>query len=387
MDGDVKHVVVVFTDAGGGHRASAEALKLVLEGQGGYRVSLVNAYREVLPHLDLFARFTGRTVEGVYNDLILGEGRTGLFCWGFYACAVANVGLLAGAGRRAFADLWQRTQPDIVISVLPLINPLMIGSLKGYRDGNVPFAILMTDWAELSRHVWFPGSRDYDAICGTEDARRAAGKRLPPERVHALDGLLIRPAFMEPLPEDVPARRQAAGLDPDRPTVLTMYGGHAGPRMAELAAAIAARDLGVQVVFLCGRNTDLAARLEAARLPYPHKIVGYTDGVADLMALADVFVGKAGPQSVSEAVAMGLPVLIDGHRALPQERALTRWVDRSGMGATFTTVDGFVSKLDTVVRSPRTRAQREAARTNASARQIGGIVSALLSRGDGRPPE
>ena len=86
-----RHVVVVYTDAGGGHRATAEALRDILCATGGYRVTLVNAYQEVLSDLDLFARFTSRTVEATYNDLILRRGRTGLFCLGFYAGAVLNV--------------------------------------------------------------------------------------------------------------------------------------------------------------------------------------------------------------------------------------------------------------------------------------------------------
>ena len=57
------HVVVVYTDAGGGHRATGEALRDILAAKGGYRVTLVNAYQEVLPHLDLFARYTSRDVR------------------------------------------------------------------------------------------------------------------------------------------------------------------------------------------------------------------------------------------------------------------------------------------------------------------------------------
>lgn len=40
-----RHIVVIYTDAGGGHRATAEALQERLHADGRFRVTLVNAYR------------------------------------------------------------------------------------------------------------------------------------------------------------------------------------------------------------------------------------------------------------------------------------------------------------------------------------------------------
>lgn len=381
------HIVVVFTDAGGGHRAAAEALRDILTGDGRHRVTLVNAYQEVLPHLDLFARFTSRTVEGTYNDLILRGGRTGLFCLGFYALAVLNVALLARAGRRAFAALWEREKPDLVISVLPVINALLADSLAAHGDGRTPMAILITDWAEMSRNVWFPPHTTYHAICGTEDShRQIVRKGHPANRVHRTDGLLIRPAFLDRRPTDLAAERRALGLDPDRPVACMLYGGHGSWRMLELARALADTPAGerpdLQVLFLCGRNEELAEALRAADLPFGHRVVGYTTEVHRHMAVSDLFIGKTGPASVSEALSFGLPLLMDRQHAMPQERVVRRWIARTRTGESFSTAREFVDALHRLTRRDAPgRQPTPGIGANRAAHQIPGIVRAILGTG------
>lgn len=379
------HVVVVYTDAGGGHRATAEALRDILQATGGYRVTLVNAYQEVLPHLDMFRRYTSRTVEETYNDLILRRGRTGLFCLGFYLCAVLNVMLHGKAGRRAFGALWERARPDLVISVLPVINQLMLDSLAVYRDGSVPFAILMTDWAEMNRHVWFPRGDGYYAISGTDVChRQLVRRRHPADRLFAMAGLLTRPVFLEAGPSDIAAARRELGLDPDLPVICMLYGGYGSWRMLDMAGALRHAPPDAQVVFLCGRNAALADAVQAADLPFPTVVKGFTREVHRYMAVSDVFVGKTGPLSVSEALAFDLPLLIDRANVLPQEHAVLKWIARHGVGEVFSSPKQFVRALGALL-ARRTEARDSVgARVpgrNQAAHQIPGIVAEIVARG------
>src|SRR5260370_17725460 len=63
------HVDLIYFDAGGGHRASALALKEVIEQrQRPWQVRLVNL-REVLEPIDFIRRLTGVRVRNVYNGM------------------------------------------------------------------------------------------------------------------------------------------------------------------------------------------------------------------------------------------------------------------------------------------------------------------------------
>jgi 1,2-diacylglycerol 3-beta-galactosyltransferase len=51
------------------------------------------------------------------------------------------------------------------------------------------------------------------------------------------------------------------------------------------------------------------------------------------MQLADYFIGKPGPGSISEAVAMRLPVIVESNAwTLPQERYNAQWIREMGVG-------------------------------------------------------
>ena len=68
-------------------------------------------------------------------------------------------------------------------------------------------------------------------------------------------------------------------------------------------------------------------------MPHPAAmfVEGFTKEVPRYMQLADYFIGKPGPGSISEAVAMQLPVIVERNAwTLPQERYNADWVTRAG---------------------------------------------------------
>ncbi|MGM0594499.1 MAG: hypothetical protein ACQETD_08190 [Pseudomonadota bacterium] len=386
--GSKHHVVVIYTEAGGGHKAAAEALREVLEATGDYRVSLVNPYREVHPELDVFARWTRYDGEAVYNELIIGQGRTGLFCLAYYLVVMLSIRLQYRTGRRALHRHLEQCRPDLVVSVLPLLNDVILDSLPARcgGEGTVPFAVLMTDWVEMSRHVWFPKRPRYYAICGTEPgyAQMAARPALT-GRVFRTSGLLIRPAFLDVALKDRTAERRALGLEPDKPVVCMLYGGGGSWRMRELGQELAERPADVQVVFLCGRNEPLASALRAIEWPFPVQVHGFTPEVHRFLGVADVFVGKPGPGSVSEALAVGPALLLDRRMVLPQERPLLRWVEREGLGRGFSSAADFRRALETALHTTGGTVAAPARRENRAARELPAIVAEILQReGGGR---
>jgi len=76
-----------------------------------------------------------------------------------------------------------------------------------------------------------------------------------------------------------------------------------------------------QLMLICGRNEKLRAKLGVLPHRAPLFVEGFTREVPRYMQLADYFIGKPGPASISEAVAMHLPVIVESNAwTLPQER-------------------------------------------------------------------
>ena len=62
-------------------------------------------------------------------------------------------------------------------------------------------------------------------------------------------------------------------------------------------------------------------------------IEGFTTKVDYFMSLADFFIGKPGPGSISEALQFGLPVIVEHNaRTMPQERYNGTWLVEKRMG-------------------------------------------------------
>jgi UDP-N-acetylglucosamine:LPS N-acetylglucosamine transferase len=91
----------------------------------------------------------------------------------------------------------------------------------------------------------------------------------------------------------------------------------------------------VQLIMICGHNAALAQHLSlmSAQARAPRAVLGFTSQMRHYMRLADFFIGKPGPGSISEAVQQGLPVVVVRNTwTLPQERYNTDWVLENGAG-------------------------------------------------------
>src|SRR5512140_211851 len=115
--GLMKKLDFIFFDAGGGHRAAANALREVMERQGRpFEIRMVNL-QELLDPLDVFRKYTGLRLQDIYN-LMLKRGWTlgsGQLMVGMHAV----IRLFHGRLVRALEAFWRETRPDMVVSLVP----------------------------------------------------------------------------------------------------------------------------------------------------------------------------------------------------------------------------------------------------------------------------
>ena len=371
---------LVYFDAGGGHRAAALALKGAIAAQRRpWTVRLVHLM-QVLDPADAFRRVSGMAPEDLYNRRLAKGWTIGLGSELRLLQTMIRVGHPALV--RRLRDHWASTRPDLVVSLVPNFNRALHDSVALGRPG-VPFVTVMTDLADLPPHFWIEPGQDQTIVCGTDHAvaqARAAG--YPDERIRRVSGMMLRREFYESPLVDRAAARTALGLDPDRPTVVVMFGGHGSASMLRIARALD----GVQLVLLCGHNAALVDALRATKRAAPHAAVGFTGAVSRYMRLGDVFVGKPGPGAISEALHCGLPVVTFRNAwTMPQERYNTRWIDEHGLGR----VVGSVRMLEPAVRDVVDRLDEFRARVgglrNRAVHEVPEILDELLRRAS--PPQ
>jgi hypothetical protein len=369
----VKKLDFVYFEAGGGHKAAANALKSVIEQQQlPWQIRLVNL-QELLDPLDVFRKYTGIRMEDVYNTL-LKKGWT----LGTPQLTVAMHGLIRLYHRgqvRLLKQFWSEGQRDIVVSLVPNFNRALRQSLP-----ETPFVTILTDLADYPPHFWMEQQQQY-LICGTAKAvEQALELGHAPERVFRTSGMILRPKFYEPVTADRAEERRRLGLDPDLPTGLVLFGGEGSSVMLDIAKRVTAP---AQFIFICGKNQKLAQRLRSLNARFRKHVEGFTSEIPYFMHLSDFFVGKPGPGSISEALHMKLPVVVERNAwTLPQERYNTDWIREMQVGVvlkSFREIDGGLGELLDPVTFARFRANAAAIK-NRAAFEIPEILGSLLPR-------
>lgn len=380
-----KRVRFLFSDTGGGHRASALALKGALEGlyPGRVECDLVDVFVEsgVPPYSgfpDLYKWLAAN--PPLWAAVFEAGGSPPGQCLHEISTEIA-------LGRACEELIGASPRPDCVVSVHPLLQGAPLRALARLDGGTrtTPFATVVTDLGS-AHPTWF--HREVDACFVPSDALRKLAKdaglrdgqvrarahraraaapapcehsraarrrraahapspalrgraspraRLAPQLVQ--HGLPIRPAFAGGR-TGVGERakvRAALELSPELPTVLVVGGGDGMGGLADVAtatgAALARVPGGAQMVVVCGRNEAARAQLEAASWPagVGVRAVGFVSDMERYMAAADAMVSKAGPGTIAEAAAMGLPTVLSSF--LPgQEAGNVDFVEEAGFG-------------------------------------------------------
>lgn len=325
-----RRLTIVFFDAGGGHRSAAEALKNVLTTQPHpWQVELLNL-QELLDQIDILKKITGLRVQDGYN-LILRKGWTRLTP----QLLPVLQGVIRAYHRPTVTLLnkyWKQHPADLVLSVIPHFNRALVASVRKTM-AEAAFATLITDLADYPPHFWIERESEY-LICGTEKARQQA-MELGHDRDHVFlaSGMILRPQFYQKISVDRRAERKRLGLDPDLPTGLVLFGGQGSGTILQIAKNLNASKAKLQLILICGKNQKLVTAANALQPRFPMFVEGFTREVHSYMALADFFIGKPGPGSISEALQFHLPVIIECNAAtLPQERFNAQWVTEKKFG-------------------------------------------------------
>ena len=340
---------MLISDTGGGHRASANALRDMMEELRPEEVDVkvVDIWTEYgsWPHNKMAAGYPWLCKHRFFWRLMYfaSVNRFSEFQW--YWLTRFQCG---GKFKRCIEEY----APDLVVSLHPLCQNLPLRNLKTLRregklgvDRKVPFATICTDLGG-AHPSWFRSEVDVTFVA-SDSVRRLARRRGVPKGKLIQHGLPVRRDFWRPSVSKERTKEQfaALGLQPHKKTVLIVGGGDGVGSLGAIVDAIAsrvARDLPkgeVQVIALCGKNKDLARQLTAQSESSNNgawdgvhvEVRGFTSEISAFMDVADVLVTKAGPGTIAEAAIRALPTLISSF--LPgQEAGNVKFVVDQGWG-------------------------------------------------------
>jgi 1,2-diacylglycerol 3-beta-galactosyltransferase len=145
--------------------------------------------------------------------------------------------------------------------------------------------------------------------------------------------MVMKPRFYQDRSLNRMRERKKLGLDPELPTGIVLFGGHGSMTMLDIVKRLDAGRSQLQLILICGKNQKLLAEIKSLKTRFPVFAEGFTQEVDYYMALADFFIGKPGPGSISEALQFHLPVMVECNgRTLPQERYNAQWITENRLG-------------------------------------------------------
>lgn len=183
----------------------------------------------------------------------------------------------------------------------------IVSHLIATQQINARLSIVVTDfdfhamWLSRSFHRYFV------AIDETKAYLEMLG--IPSERI-TVSGIPIDPVFEQVV--DRTKALQAFEFNPHLP-VLLLSAGALGQDCAEfIVERLLHLKSHVQTIVVCGRNKALRQRILQTVTPSHNnfKVLGYTDQMHILMKISDLYIGKPGGMTASEALACGLPMCV-----------------------------------------------------------------------------
>jgi len=387
----MKKILIVYHDAGGGHRNAAVALQAVIAEQPrDWQVELVQ-FQDIADQLDILRKLTGIQIQQQYN-ILLQNGWT-LGSRYLLRLLQTTIRLYHKSLVDSLERVWRKKSADLLVSVIPHFNREICESWTRVNPSQ-PFVTIITDLADFPPRFWIEPVQEQYVVAGTEKAAEQA-RAMGHDSAHIFQtsGMIVRPDFYAVDNSDPAELRKQMGLRNDRTTAMVLFGGHGSKVMLDITARLDREELPLQLILICGRNETLAAKLRSREWKMPVHVVGFTKEVHRLMRAADFLIGKPGPGSIAEAMIRRLPVLIECNAwTLPQERYNAEWVREKNVGIVLKSFRDVASGVKQMLEPARLTEFRRnvAAQNNRAIFEIPEILAKLLDelpRGTNRSPE
>jgi processive 1,2-diacylglycerol beta-glucosyltransferase len=341
-------VLVLSASAGAGHLRAADAIEKALK---------IRGLASEVQHLDVL-KYTNNVFRHLYSkayiDLV--NNAPEVLGWLYDRLDVPgkNEKIRLAFDRLntvPFIKFLDQYQPDVAICTHFLPSEI-ISWLKWEKKVNILNSVVVTD---LDVHaMWLCRQVEHYFVALEETKVHLLALGVPESKV-TVSGIPIDPVFS--VAKDPQVMRRKHGLDENLFTILVSAGGFGVGPVEHIIQALSALTQRAQVVVVCGRNEELRNRLTRVveNLPKPTSIafslLGFTTEMDELMAAADLFVGKPGGLTTSEALAKGLPMVVINPIPGQEERNSDHLLEE-GVALRCNNLPALAYKIDRLINEP-----------------------------------
>ena len=343
-------ILVAYVTAGAGHRRAAEALAQALRDAAPeatvecvdvltyaprrFHAFYAQTYLFLVRHLPWVWKISYRLLDHLWLYRLVQPLRR------WWNLRIA---------RRFVEFLQERAFDAVVVTHFLPADVCSAGKRAGWLTARL--VVVVTDL--YPHRFWL--SPEADTVVGsTAESAEVLRQRGVAEARIRVRGIPIGKSFTRAASQ---AATGALRMDPQRLTVLVTSGGTTVGSFERVVESLLALETPlpgrVQLLVVCGEDETTKQRLvERARThAMPMQVFGFVNTMAELMGASDMIVSKAGGLTVSEALAMGRPLIL--YHVIPgQEQLNARYVARHGAGCVATQVADVAAAVRRCVEEP-----------------------------------
>lgn len=340
----IRKILIVSVKAGAGHLKAAESV------EAAFAKFQPEAEVKNLELLDYSTELIKYVYGKMYLDIVKTIPELYAYSYKHYESSKRFIKPRFLIDQFNFSDFFgivEDFDPDIVVAT----HFIPAGVLENYRrkrKKNFKIAVTITDYE--FHPLWLVANVDlyFTAIEEVKDSLMFYG--VPPEKI-VTSGIPIHPKFSEP--KNRKELLAKYGLQNNSPVVLISAGSFGVTPLGEVIADLGAIQDEFQITVVCGNNAKLRKDLEIKQKAEPRlkKVFGFVDFMDELMALSDLLITKPGGITVSESMALGLPMIFI--EPIPgQEEANADYIVEQGAGVKARNLPVLLYKLGLLIRNP-----------------------------------
>jgi len=374
-------VLILSASAGTGHLRAAEAIE---------KACRENPYVGRVVNIDAL-KYTNKLFRRFYSNLYIQLIKSApTFLGWFYETSDEPWRtdrmrlMLSRLNLRPLVRLIRELKPDITICT-HFLPAEIISHLLQAKKIDTKLSIVVTDFDVHA--MWLSRTFHHYFVAIDQAKVHLTMMGLPETRV-TVSGIPIDPAFGEK--KEIRALKSKHGITSGRPVVLVSAGALGVGSAESVVRGLSYMKTAAHIVVVCGSNPKLRAEVieKVGTLDAPHlkfHILGYTKEMHEWMGIADLFIGKPGGLTTSEALASGLPMMI--FQPIPgQEWRNSDHLLERGIAVKCNQITTMASKVDELLTDPpRLRRMAAAARKLGRPDAAKTVIETLLGEMNAAP--
>ena len=287
-----KRILILMSKTGNGHLSVAETLKEYFEyvDPDKYEVKIVDALQD---HAKRIIKNISKSYVPVVKYIPT------LYTSGFYFTdneirLSLFLSLIRLQTKKKITKLIDTFQPDLIISVHPLVNKIA-GEIS--KTKNIPFSVLITDMYNV-HESWFNRDADLYIAPNSYVAKQCIKHGIKNVKAFPIP---IKLRFSKKI--DTKKIRKKYKLDENKYTILFTFGGGGTVNPIKIVKELMKKDPNkYQIIVINGKNVKTFKDIEKIKVKSKMNIVNleFINNMEEIMNISDIAVCKAGSTTIQE---------------------------------------------------------------------------------------